>query len=85
MPEGCSYHPRCPLADEECESSDPDYQAVSDQHNVACYHWDQAAAEIPFNIEGDSGTNTTMHSDTTESGRDDQPHPDTAEPAGDER
>ncbi|NGM67934.1 ABC transporter ATP-binding protein [Natronolimnobius sp. AArcel1] len=85
VPAGCSYHPRCPLSDEECESSDPDYQAVSDQHNVACYHWQQAAAEIPFNIDGEVETNTTMHNDTTEYGRGDPPRPDTADPAGDDR
>jgi len=46
VPQGCSYHPRCPLATEECEASDPAYHEVSDTHRAACIHWDEAADAI---------------------------------------
>ncbi|WP_440767039.1 ABC transporter ATP-binding protein [Natronorubrum sp. DTA7] len=56
VPAGCSYHPRCPLATEECVESDPDYSQVSGAHNVTCHHWTEAAAEIPLTV--DSATET---------------------------
>ena len=48
VPEGCSYHPRCPLADEQCVEIDPDYYDVTGDHRVECHHWEEAAEEIPF-------------------------------------
>lgn len=48
VPDGCSYHPRCPLADDRCVASDPDYQNISEDHRAACFHWEHAAEEIPF-------------------------------------
>jgi peptide/nickel transport system ATP-binding protein len=51
VPEGCSYHPRCPLADETCEIEDPDYQSVSANHVTACHHWEHAEDEIPLDFE----------------------------------
>ncbi|GAB3691466.1 ABC transporter ATP-binding protein [Salinarchaeum chitinilyticum] len=51
VPEGCSYHPRCPLADEQCVAESPDFHEVSDTHQVECFHWEDAAEAIPFNIE----------------------------------
>ncbi|WP_459194640.1 ABC transporter ATP-binding protein [Halosimplex sp. J119] len=57
VPDGCSYHPRCPLADDQCVSEDPDFYTVSEGHGAACHHWEAAQAEIPLNFEeaGDSG------------------------------
>ena len=51
VPEGCSYHPRCPLADETCRQSDPDFRTVSDTHKAACHHWEQAADAVTFDVE----------------------------------
>ncbi|GAB3040320.1 ABC transporter ATP-binding protein [Natronobiforma cellulositropha] len=56
VPDGCSYHPRCPLADEECVAEDPDWRPTfTDEHQVGCFHWDQAADAIPFNIDNQGG------------------------------
>ncbi|MFP9190143.1 dipeptide ABC transporter ATP-binding protein [Natrialbaceae archaeon A-CW1-1] len=50
-PEGCSYHPRCSLATEECRDSPPEFRETGPSHHAACYHWEQAAEEIPFTRE----------------------------------
>jgi oligopeptide/dipeptide ABC transporter ATP-binding protein len=50
-PEGCSYHPRCPLATEECRVEDPPFETVETGHYAACYHHESAAKAVPFDIE----------------------------------
>ncbi|WP_415380145.1 ABC transporter ATP-binding protein [Halosimplex sp. TS25] len=51
-PSGCAFHPRCPLADGHCETTDPELEPVTEEgsHRTACHHWDQAAEAIPFDI-----------------------------------
>jgi peptide/nickel transport system ATP-binding protein len=45
LPTGCTFHPRCKFATEECERIDPPLEPVTDQpgdaHEVACLHSDQ--------------------------------------------
>jgi oligopeptide/dipeptide ABC transporter ATP-binding protein len=44
-PPGCSFHPRCPLAREECRRRDPVLEVkpgLAPTHLVACHHADQA-------------------------------------------
>ncbi|MGE7273231.1 ABC transporter ATP-binding protein [Brevibacillus panacihumi] len=36
MPTGCSFHPRCPLADEACKRNKPKLEQVNDVHRVSC-------------------------------------------------
>lgn len=48
VPSGCSYHPRCPLADDQCVGADPSYLDVDDSHQVSCWHWKDAEDAIPF-------------------------------------
>lgn len=57
VPEGCSYHPRCPLADYQCSAEDPTYHDVTEDHVVACFHWDRAAQAIPSTIGQKRGEN----------------------------
>ncbi len=51
IPTGCSYHPRCPLADDRCEIEDPELAQVEGAHEVACFYYEQAADEIPYSLE----------------------------------
>ncbi|WP_225334874.1 ABC transporter ATP-binding protein [Halomicrobium urmianum] len=55
MPGGCAYHPRCPLADEQCRSTVPEYHVVGDDHGAACFHWEAAVEEIPLVYDEDLG------------------------------
>lgn len=36
VPSGCRFHPRCPIATEECKQTDPPYVEISAKHQVAC-------------------------------------------------
>ncbi|GAB3031817.1 ABC transporter ATP-binding protein [Natronobiforma cellulositropha] len=52
-PDGCSYHPRCPLADERCAQDDPAFRPVEEGHEVRCHYWDEAADAVPLDFGGD--------------------------------
>lgn len=41
LPSGCAFHPRCPLATQECVSVDPPLEARSAGREVACLHADE--------------------------------------------
>lgn len=36
VPSGCRFHPRCPIAIDECKKTDPPYVDISVKHQVAC-------------------------------------------------
>ncbi|WP_114579017.1 ABC transporter ATP-binding protein [Saliphagus sp. LR7] len=57
IPSGCSYHPRCPLADGLCESEDPGYEEISRSHRAACFHWEQSADAVPFSLQSGENSN----------------------------
>lgn len=50
VPQGCSYHPRCPLASQKCISEHPTFQDVSDDHQAACFHWEESSNQIPVDF-----------------------------------
>jgi len=43
-PHGCAFHPRCPLASEQCRRVEPPLEAIGDGVQVACWHWRSARA-----------------------------------------
>lgn len=51
VPTGCSYHPRCPLADELCETEHPELHEVTEDHGAACFYWEEARETIPIEKE----------------------------------
>lgn len=38
LPEGCSFHPRCPYADSQCATEPPPVYTVSPGHACRCHH-----------------------------------------------
>ena len=44
VPPGCAFAPRCPLASEQCRSSEPPLLADAQGRRVACWHADQVTA-----------------------------------------
>lgn len=38
LPEGCKFHPRCPYADEQCKTEEPDYYELAPGHFCRCHH-----------------------------------------------
>ena len=48
VPSGCSYNPRCPLAEPVCSTDDPEFHPIADEHAAKCFFWEQAAEEIPM-------------------------------------
>ena len=49
VPSGCSYHPRCPLATEQCEAEEPGFfETTSTAHQAKCFHWERADEEVPL-------------------------------------
>jgi len=54
VPSGCTFYPRCPLADEQCEQVDPPLDPVGDDHFAACHYPDAAKEAIPLaHLEAD--------------------------------
>jgi peptide/nickel transport system ATP-binding protein len=56
IPSGCSYNPRCPLADDRCEIEDPDLVSVDEDHEVSCFYWEQSASEIEYTLHEGGGS-----------------------------
>jgi peptide/nickel transport system ATP-binding protein len=50
VPEGCSYHPRCPLSDDHCVAEDPGLYDIDSEHEAACHYWNSVDDEIPLSI-----------------------------------
>ncbi len=38
LPAGCTFHPRCPLADADCEVETPPIKTVGYGRECACYN-----------------------------------------------
>ncbi|WP_435361685.1 ABC transporter ATP-binding protein [Haloarchaeobius sp. DFWS5] len=50
VPAGCSYHPRCPVAREQCVQSDPHFHEVEGQHEAACFYSEEAQQSVPYGL-----------------------------------
>ena len=37
LPDGCRFHPRCPVAKEKCRLEEPILRSLADNHQVACH------------------------------------------------
>ncbi|PSQ45553.1 peptide ABC transporter ATP-binding protein [Halobacteriales archaeon SW_6_65_15] len=84
-PSGCSFHPRCPAATEECERIDPDLESVEGAtagHRASCIHVEEFVAgegiqadldpaDERFSVEGFDAARTTGAA--TDGGKSDGP------------
>jgi len=66
VPEGCSYHTRCLLANERCRQEAPDFYDVEDGegHRAACHYWEEARETI----EQNAGETAAHDAETTAPG-----------------
>ena len=46
-PSGCTFHPRCPLADERCVRERPELRRVAPDIEVACHRYEQTRDPVP--------------------------------------
>ncbi|WP_255171508.1 ABC transporter ATP-binding protein [Natrononativus amylolyticus] len=62
LPTGCTYHPRCSLADDRCTHEEPPFHGVdsNDGHRTACFYWEDAADEIPLSTGDGSVASATV-------------------------
>jgi len=59
-PQGCSYHTRCPLATEQCQTSDPQMRSTTEaSHTVSCYHWEDSADAIQYTTAATDNTSAS--------------------------
>jgi peptide/nickel transport system ATP-binding protein len=47
LPSGCTFHPRCPMAIDECRVVDPPLESLSVGHPVACIRASDARVGVP--------------------------------------
>lgn len=40
-PPGCRFHPRCPLATDQCRTVAPELVEIAPRHEVRCHHWQE--------------------------------------------
>jgi peptide/nickel transport system ATP-binding protein len=43
LPKGCKFNPRCPYADEHCQSEEPELKEIAAGHFCRCHHCDKGA------------------------------------------
>ena len=51
-PSGCVFRTRCPIASRWCSKQSPPLHDVSNTHQAACHHWDDATHETVSNHSG---------------------------------
>ncbi len=52
LPEGCSFNPRCPYANESCRGRQPELKLVNGTHYVACNRYAEPEFRIRRNPDG---------------------------------
>jgi peptide/nickel transport system ATP-binding protein len=68
VPSGCSYHRRCPLADEQCRTLNPEYHDTGANHRAACFHWEEAREEMPIGTTTHDSLGGSSQSTLTDAG-----------------
>ncbi|MFB6153652.1 MAG: ABC transporter ATP-binding protein [Halodesulfurarchaeum sp.] len=50
IPQGCRYHPRCPLATEQCQAEDPELTETQPEQEAACFYPEEAKETIHYTL-----------------------------------
>ncbi|MDF3289485.1 dipeptide ABC transporter ATP-binding protein [Streptomyces silvisoli] len=50
LPSGCSFAPRCPLADDVCRAAEPPLRQLADDHLVACRKAEELQGAAPADV-----------------------------------
>jgi peptide/nickel transport system ATP-binding protein len=50
-PQGCRFHPRCPLAIDKCKTDSPPLETVATGHRSACWRWKDVEPLVPVHAE----------------------------------
>ena len=50
-PQGCRFHPRCPLAIDKCKVESPPLETVAPGHRSACWRWREVEPLVPAHAE----------------------------------
>ena len=54
-PNGCTFHPRCEFAQDDCRATFPPVGDVGPAHRVRCWHHDRVVSEAPPEGAGQTG------------------------------
>jgi peptide/nickel transport system ATP-binding protein len=49
-PQGCRFHPRCPLAIDRCKTDSPPLETVAQAHRSACWRWKDVEPLAPVHV-----------------------------------
>jgi oligopeptide/dipeptide ABC transporter ATP-binding protein len=60
LPSGCSFHPRCPHATDDCKAYDPELRSVEPDREAACLH---ARGYGPVSTDADPGSRAETAAD----------------------
>jgi len=44
IPQGCAFHPRCPIAEDRCRTTVPELRGLGDGHWAACFFADEVSS-----------------------------------------
>lgn len=58
LPTGCRFHPRCAFASDRCRQEEPFFSHNQEQHQVACWHTDEAVRAFAEEAEGEERSAT---------------------------
>ncbi len=47
LPSGCTFHPRCPRAEDVCRTTVPELRALGQEHRAACHFADEVSTGGP--------------------------------------
>jgi oligopeptide/dipeptide ABC transporter ATP-binding protein len=56
IPDGCAFHPRCPLALDRCRTEVPEARVLADGRSAACHRAEERLAGLPLDAVNGTGS-----------------------------